>query len=62
MLNDIKQALEKLGYKAYYGRSLAKPMMIGIILSLTKVGHLDQEQIEWTITNIIRYILFVKII
>ena len=25
MLNDIKQALEKLGYKAYYGRSLAKP-------------------------------------
>ncbi len=25
MLNDIKKALEELGYKAYYGRSLAKP-------------------------------------
>ena len=25
MLDDIKRALEELGYKAYYGRSLAKP-------------------------------------
>ena len=56
MLDDIKRALEELGYKAYYGRSLAKPNDDWNYFVFNK----SRTSRAGTI-NIIKYILFVKI-